>query len=151
MIWISDIAFLAWKLVYPDDWSVLQKKVAEFNIHLAMDNALGLAQMWNGFCVPEEYRSFSKWLSSKEDQETEILYAMNKQGPDIRLSGYLDSIHSAPKKIPYVMNFLFPDPDFMRANYPPSRNWLLPWSYVRRWWHWFFKLTRYVFYKLSNN
>jgi hypothetical protein len=150
LIWISDIALLAQSLVYPDDWSVLQKKVAEFNMHLTMDNALKLAQMWNGLQVPEEYRSFSKWMHSKEDQEAEIIYAMNKQGPDIRLSGYLDSIRSAPKKIPYVLNFLFPDLDFMRANYPPSRSWLLPWSYVRRWWHWFSKLVQYMFYKLSN-
>jgi len=147
LIWISDIALLAQSLVYPEDWGVLQKKVSEFNMHLAMENALTLAQLWNDLQVPEEYRDFSKWMSSKEEQEAEILYAKNKQGPDIRLRGYLDSIRSAQKKIPYLLNFLFPDPDFMRANYPPSRSWLLPWSYVRRWWHWFKKLMQYMFHR----
>lgn len=150
LIWISDIKLLAQSLVYPEDWLVLQKKVAEFNMHLAMENALTLAQLWNGLCVPEEYKSFSKWMISKEDQESEMIYAKNKQGPDIRLRGYLDSIRSTPKKIPYLLNFLFPNSDFMQANYPPSRNWLLPFSYIRRWWHWFGKLAQYFFYKLSN-
>jgi hypothetical protein len=147
LIWISDIALLAQSLVYPEEWRVLQKKVTKFKLHLAMENALTLAQLWSGLCVPEEYKIFSKWMISKEEQESEIIYAMNKQGPDIRLSGYLDSIHSAPKKIPYLLNFLFPDPEFMRANYPPSRGWLLPWSYVLRWWHWFSKLLYYVFHR----
>jgi len=147
LIWISDIAFLARNLVYPEDWSVLQKKVAKFNMHLSMDNALTLTKLWNGLQVPEEYKSFSKLMPSNDDQESEIIYAMNKQGPDIRLGGYLDSIRSAPKKISYLLNFLFPDSDFMRANYPPSRSWLLPWSYVRRWGHWFGKLAQYMFHR----
>jgi hypothetical protein len=147
LIWISDIALLARTLVYPDDWTVLRKKVNKFKMHIAMENALTLAQMWNGLCVPEEYRNFSKWMRSKEAEQAEIIYAMDKQGPDIRLSGYIDSIRSAPKKIPYLLNFLFPKPDFMRVYYPPYRSWLLPWSYVRRWWHWFGKLVQYMFHR----
>jgi Uncharacterised nucleotidyltransferase len=147
LIWISDIALLARALVYPEDWTVLKKRVTKFKMHLAMENALTLAHMWNGLCVPEEYRSFSKRMPSNRSEQSEIIYAMNKKGPDIRLSGYLDSIRSAPNKIPYLLNFLFPDPDFMRINYPPSRSWLLPWSYVRRWWHWFRKLVQYMFHR----
>lgn len=150
LIWISDIALIARDLFYPDDWTMLQKKVFKFKMHIAMENALTLAQMWNGLQVPEEYRKFSKWMPSNEAERAEIIYAMDKQGPDIRLKGYLDSIRSAPKKIPYLLKFLFPDRHFMRMNYPFSRNWLLPWSYLRRWWHWFGKLVQYMFYKLSN-
>jgi len=147
LIWISDIAFLARNLVYPNDWTVLQKKVARFNMHLAMENALKLAKLWAGLRVPEEYRRFSKWVQSKETQEAEIIYAMNKQGTDIRLKGYLSAVRSVPRKIPYLLNFLFPDPHFMEMNYPPSRSWLLPWSYVRRWWHWFGKLAQYLYHR----
>ena len=148
LIWISDIAFLAQHLVDPDDWVLLQKRVSMFKMHLAMENALKLAQIWNGLSVPKKYRDFTKWLSSDEEEKAEIIYAMNKQGPDIRLKGYLATIRSVPRKFPYLLKFFFPDPHFIRMNYPPSRNWLLPFSYVRRWWHWIVKFLYYLFHRL---
>lgn len=143
--WISDTALLAKKLADPEEWEDLQKRTTEFKAHLALEIALKLAQMWNGLRVPEKYRDFSKWLNPGDEEKAEMSYAMNKQGPDIRMKGYIAVVRSAPRKIPFLMKLIFPDPDFMLSAYPPSRKWLLPWSYVRRWNSWIVKVAQSLF------
>jgi hypothetical protein len=147
LTWISDIAFLASNLSETDQWENLQKRASALKLCLATQKALELAQMWNGIEIPELYQDFTKWPKVTTAEKDEFTYVTNKHGPDIRLKGYLASLRTNPEKIKYLLKIAFPDSDLIRMTYPPSKEWLLPWSYVRRWWHWYRKLVRYAFHR----
>jgi hypothetical protein len=147
LIWISDIALLARELTVPKGWEVLQERALQLKANLAVGHALELAQSWFGLWIPEGYDDFTSSSPGEKAQSAELSYAKHKQGPDIRLGGYLSSLRTSKNKTRYLINFLFPHPDYMRLTYPPSRNWLLPLSYFRRWGRWFAKFIRYVVQK----
>ena len=144
LMWISDIAFLSQALIYPDEWEILSKRCLELRLSLAMEEALKLAIQWYNLQIPEVYRDFTKWLNPNENEKAEYFYVKRKQGPDIRLRGYLDSFLSAPGKMRFIKEFLFPPSEYIRMTYPPSRKWLLPISYIRRWFNWIAKVFKYV-------
>lgn len=149
LTWISDIAFLA-RHLKPDEWELLQERTSALKISLAMEKALKLAQMWNGLEIPEKYRDLTKWPKAVPAEKDEFTYVTNKHRPDIRMKDYIRSLRATPQKTQFLLNFFFPDSQYIRMTYPSSKEWLLPWSYVRRWWHWFRKLVQYFFYKLSS-
>ena len=143
LIWISDIALLCQKLVDRKDWEDLRNRTSEFKLGLAMEKALKLAQFFYGIRLPEGYDDFTHLSKPDKAEKVEIEYVTNNHATDIRLSGYLETLRESPNKIRYLMKFLFPPPDYIRATHPPPRNWLLPFSYVRRWAHWIGKLFQY--------
>ena len=143
LIWVSDIALLCRKLVDRQDWEDFRSRTSEFKLGLAMEKALKLAQFWNGIRLPEGYDVFTHLAKPDEAEKVELEYVTNNHATDIRLCGYLETLRESPNKIRYLMKFLFPPPDYIRATHPPSRNWLLPFSYVRRWAHWIGKLFQY--------
>ena len=148
LIWICDIAFLAKKIVEIKEWEVLEKRTKALKADLAVENALKLANMWCNLQLPEEYRDFRGWLSSTSAQKTELAFAENKKGLDIRLTGFLGVIGSKPSKIFYLSKLIFPSPKYMQMTYPPLKTWLLPLSYIRRWGHWVWEFLQYLLYKL---
>ena len=143
LIWISDIALLSQKLVDPKDLKDLRSRTSEFKLGLAMEKALKLAQFWYGIRPPEGYDDFTHWPKPDKAEKVEIEHLTNNHANDIRLCGYLETLRESPNKIRYLMKFLFPPRDYIRATHPPPRNWLLPLSYVRRWAHWIGKLFQY--------
>ena len=148
LIWICDIAFLAQKMVEDQEWEVLEKRTAALKADLAVENALKLARMWCNLQLPEKYRDFRGWLRPTSAQKTELAFAEKKKGPDIRLKGFLAVIASKPSKIPYLSKLIFPSPKYMQMVYPPSKTWLFPLSYIRRWGHWAWEFLQYLLYKL---
>ena len=148
LIWICDIAFLAQKMVEDQEWEVFKKRTAALKADLAVENALKLAKMWCNLQLPEKYRDFRGWLRPTSAQKTELAFAENKKGPDIRLKGFLALIGSTPNKIPYLFKLIFPSPKYMQMVYPPSKTWLFPLSYIRRWGHWAGEFLQYLLYKL---
>ena len=140
---LPDIALLSQKLVDPKDLKDLRSRTSEFKLGLAMEKALKLAQFWNGIRLPEGYDDFTRLSKPDKAEKVELEYVTNNHATDIRLCGYLETLRESPNKIRYLMKFLFPPPDYIRATHPPSRIWLLPFSYVRRWAHWIGKLFRY--------
>jgi hypothetical protein len=149
LIWVADIALLAQSLVYPDEWEVLRQRCSTLKLSLAMQESLKLAQRWYGIQLPEPYEEFANWLSPKEDERAEVKYLSRKGGPDIRLKGYFADFLSAPGKVRFLLRFLFPTPEHIRITYPPSRKWLLPLSYIRRWGSWIAKVFQYAFHTLA--
>jgi hypothetical protein len=145
LTWISDIALLFQSLVCPDEWELLEMRTSKLKLNLAMQEALKLAQMWYGLEIPAAYGDFRKWLNPEEGEQAELDYVRQKEGPDIRLRGYLADLRTAPSKLSYVFKFLFPSRDYMRITYPPPRRWLLPFSYFRRWCRWIAKVLQYAF------
>jgi len=151
LIWICDIAFLAQKMVENQEWEVLKKRTAALKADLAVENSLKLARMWSNLQLPEGYRDFGAWLKPTSAQKTEMTFAENKKGPDIRLKGFLAVIASTPNKIPYLFKLIFPSVKYMRMVYPPSKACLFPLSYIRRWGHWTGELIQYLLFKLRRH
>jgi hypothetical protein len=100
--------------------------------------------MWTGLRLPEGFRDFRKWINPTSREWAEVASVAGKGAPDIRLKGYLRTIVSARRKLPYLMRLLFPHPDYLRMAYPPSRRCPLVFSYIRRWGHWMARVLRYV-------
>ena len=143
LMWVSDIAFLARHLVHPEEWDKLRKRCSEFKLSLALEKALTLADTWYDLKIPQSFSELIVWLNPTDEEKAEYVYLSQKQGPDIRLRGYLNSFISAHGKIRFIVHFLFPSSTYIRMVYPPPRKWLLPFSYVRRWAHWFVKFFQY--------
>jgi hypothetical protein len=148
LTWIGDISLLAQSLVYPDEWELLRQRCSTLKLSLAMQEALKLAQVWCGLQLPEVYSDFTKWLDPEEDEKAELTYLSQKGGPDIRLKGYFGNFLSAPRKIQFLLKFLFPSPENIYMTFPPSKRWLLPLSYIRRWGSWIAKVLQYAFHSL---
>ena len=108
-----------------------------------------LAQIWYGLQIPEQYSDLTKWLSPEDAEKTELAFLLQKEGPDIRLKGYFRNFLSAPGKMRFLLKFLFPSPEYIRMTYPPSKKWILPLSYIRRWGSWIAKVLQYVGYELK--
>jgi hypothetical protein len=149
LTWIGDISLLAQSLVYPDEWELLRQRCSTLKLSLAMQEALKLAQVWCGLQLPEVYSDFTKWLDPEEDEKAELTYLSQKGGPDIRLKGYFGNFLSAPRKIQFLLKFLFPSPENICMTFPPSKRWLLPLSYIRRWGSWIAKVFQYAFHTLA--
>jgi hypothetical protein len=149
LTWIGDIALLSQSLVYPDEWEVLRQRCSALKLSLAMQEALKLAQIWYGLKIPEKYSDLTKWLSPEDAEKIELAYVRREKGPDIRLRGYFDNFLSAPRKIQFLLKFLFPSPEYICMTYPPSKKWLLPLSYIRRWGSWIAKVFQYAFHTLA--
>ena len=147
LIWVSDIALLWQKIVARKEMQLLRRRTADFNLNLAMEKALKLAQLWFGIRPPDGHDDFTNFLEPDLNEKTEFEYVTNHCATDIRISGYLETFRKSPNKIGYLVKFLFPSPDYIRATHPPSKNWLLPFSYIRRWAHW---LTKLFQYRLNN-
>jgi hypothetical protein len=149
LAWIGDIALLSQSLVYPEEWEVLRQRCQSLKLSLAVKEALKLAQMWYGLQIPERYIDLTKWLSPDDAEKTELAHARNEKGPDIRLKGYFADFLSSPRKIQFLLKFLFPSPEYIRMTYPPSKKWLLPLSYLRRWGSWAAKVLQCVVHELK--
>jgi len=149
LTWIGDIALLSQSLVFPDEWEVLRQRCSALKLSLAMKEALKLAQIWYGLQIPEKYSDLTKWLSPEDAEKIELAYVRREKGPDIRLKGYFADFLSAPRKVQFLLRFLFPSPTYICMTYPPSKKWLLPLSYIRRWGSWIAKVFQYVGYEVK--
>lgn len=150
LIWISDIALLCQKLVGRKDWEDFFNITSEFKLNLAMKEALKLAHLWFGLQVQEEYEGLMQQLKPEETEKNEWDYLTNPQATDIRINGYLENFRKSPNKIRYLMNFLLPSPEYIKATFPPSKIRPLPFSYIRRWVYWFAKFWHYGVQVLRN-
>ena len=137
MIWVCDVKLLAEHLATPDDWRALQQRSVAWRARLAVEHSLKMARGWAGLQLPKEFEDFSSW---PEPTQTEVKAWSKITEKQPGLSGllvlHMDSASSHLDKIKYYFNLLFPSPNYIRSSYPPTKDWLLPFSYVRRWWRW---------------
>jgi signal peptidase I len=138
LIWIYDTALLAQHLRSPEDWEVLQKRSIDWRARLALEYSLKMAQIWVGLKMPERFDDFTRWPRPSETEADAWSDAMLRHD---RITSFL-KIHwsnssGVLKKIRYLFHLLFPSPKIIRLDYPPSQNWLLPLSYIRRLFRWF--------------
>jgi len=135
--WVYDISLLAQNLSIPDDWGGLRKKSSAWGARLAVEHSLKMAQIWTGLQLPKGFNDFSTWPKPKKAEIVAITNAIQRyEKPANLLKLYLSKTHSLSKKFHVLFKLLFPDPSYMRNTYPPSCEWLLPLSYLRRLWRW---------------
>jgi len=135
--WIYDISFLSRKLVVPDDWIILQARSVEWRAVLAMQNSLKMARIWTGLKLPVGFDDFSKWPDPAQIEIKAWSHAIRPYHNIIsffKLS--LTDSSNISEKVGSIFHLIFPEPGIVRMNYPPLHRWLLPLSYIQRWWRW---------------
>jgi len=141
LIWVVDVALLAGMLSNSEDWEVLQNRSVAWNGRLALERCLRMAQAWTGLRLPQEFEDFARWPPPTENER--ILWEQTTRGHWTRvlLKQHSSSLPGLLKIGPSLWSLLFPSPRMIRLCYPPSRHWLLPLSYMRRWHRWFRELV----------
>jgi len=134
--WIYDTALLARHLQVPDDWETLQERCVAWRARLPLEHCLKMAQAWAGLELPAGFDDFSTWPLPAEDEAAVWADTMRHHWVTILLKRSLANPYLLLKKVPSLLRLLFPHPDIVRLCYPVSSDWLLPFSYVRRWFRW---------------
>jgi len=134
--WIYDTALLAQYLQVPNDWKILQERSVAWRARLPLEHCLRMAQVWAGLQLPEGFDDFSSWPRPTEDESAVWADTMHHHWVTILLKRSLSNPSLLLKRVPSLLRLLFPHPDIVRFCYPTSSNWLLPISYVRRWFRW---------------
>mgnify|MGYP000733005366 FL=1 len=134
--WIYDTALLAQHLQVPDDWETLQERCVAWRARLPLEQCLKMAQAWAGLELPDGFDDFSTWPPPTKDESAVWADTMHHHWVTILLKRSLANPSLLLKRIPSLLRLLFPHPDMVRYCYPTSSNWLLPVSYVRRWFRW---------------
>ena len=134
--WIYDTALLAQHLQVPNDWERLQERSVAWRARLPLEQCLKMAKVWAGLELPEGFDDFSTWPLPTEDESAVWEDTMQHHWVTILLKRSLANPSLILKRVPSLLRLLFPHPEMVRACYPISSNWLLPVSYVRRWFRW---------------
>jgi hypothetical protein len=134
--WIYDTALLAQHLQVPDDWETLQERCVAWRARLPLEHCLKMAQVWAGLELPDGFDDFFTWPRPTEDESAVWEDTMRHHWVTILLKRSLSNPSLLLKRVPSLLRLLFPHPDMVRYCYPTSSNWLLPISYVRRWFRW---------------
>ena len=137
LIWIYDTALLASHLEVPDDWETLQERSVAWRARLALEHSLKMAQAWVRLRLPDGFNDFSRWPRPTGDEIAAWSHTIRHHWSTLLLKRYLSRPSGPSQRVQSLFRLLFPDPDIVRFCYPPSRDWLLPLSYVRRWHRWF--------------
>src|SRR3972149_6018805 len=97
-----------------------------------------MTQLWNGLKLPADFIDFHKWPVASDGENRTVSNAIHRHDKPIRtfLKIYLSGASEPLQKAKHIFRLVFPRTDHMRSLYPPSRNWLLPLSYTRRWLKW---------------
>jgi len=141
LIWIYDIDLLARGLREPEDWEVLPERSVTWGARLAVENCLKMAQIWTGLQLPNGFRNFNSWPQPTADERMTWSHTSRSHWAGVLLRRYLKRPWKVSAMVSSMFRLLFPHPQIVRMCYPPSRNWLLPLSYVRRWHRWFVELV----------
>ena len=134
--WIYDTALLAQHLQVPDDWETLQERCVAWRARLPLEHCLKMAQVWTGLELPDGFDDFSTWPQATKDEAAVWADTMRHHWVTILLKRSLANPSLLLRRVPSLFRLLLPPPDIVRYCYPTSSNWLLPVSYVRRWYRW---------------
>ena len=137
LIWIYDISLLARRLAVPEDLHMLHEMSRDWGAVLSVEKSLQMARAWAGLKIPQGFEDFSAWPEPARIEIKAWSRATKEHSTIIDTfklcwSGSSDMFEKAR----YLSHVLFQSPSIIRENYPPLHEWLLPLSYVQRWWQW---------------
>jgi len=131
---IYDIALLLQKITDKHTWQILIERSIEFNARIGLEKAIKMAQLWTGLNLPADFIDFRKWPTASDIEYRIVPNVKNILGTLLHLNM---SVSTNPlQKVRDNFRLAFPRTADIRKAYPPSRNWLLPLSYIKRWWKW---------------
>jgi len=140
LIWIYDIVLIARHLHAPHEWEELQEKSVAWRGRLALEYATKLAKVWYNLQLHDGFDDFSRWPEPAAEETETWLHLTRDHWVTVLLKRNLFNLSWLLKMFRSVFYLLFPPPAVVRFCYPPPRPWLLPLSYIRRWYRWFFDL-----------
>jgi hypothetical protein len=140
LIWVYDCALLAQHITLTNDWEMLINKSETYETHIVLKNALKMAQLWSNLKIPAQYSDL--YLMPETSDIEDIAWSDPIQWRSDQIAKFTFNLFfsnnlSPFKKVLQLFHIIFPHPDIVRMKYPPLHNWLLPLSYIRRWWKWF--------------
>jgi hypothetical protein len=141
LLWIYDIHLMLKRLTTKDEWELLKMLSDEWMALLPLERSFKLVQVWTGQEPPEDFRDLIQWYIPDKDEQQEIrdaLHCGTDASSTLRLS--MPRQIGTVGKLRYFIRLIFPPAAMVRHGYPPSREWLLPISYIRRWWTWIKRL-----------
>lgn len=131
---VYDIALLLQKIREKHTWQILLKRSVELNARIGLEKSVKMAQLWTGLNLPADFIDFHKWPVASDGGNRIVSNVMNMLRTFLKL--YRSGTTNPLQKVRYTFRLVFPGTDHMRKAYPPSRNWLLPLSYMKRWLKW---------------
>ena len=149
LIWVADLGYLTRKLNETDGWPLLQRNIVESKTIAVVRHALNAAQLWFNVQIPDNFLSYLSKFETNDAERMEIDYAIGRITSNIRFGGYFKALRETPNKLKFVVQFIFPAPEYVRIAYPPSKPWMLPLSYCTRWVHWLRELTLFIIYRVK--
>jgi len=135
---VYDIALLLQKITDKHEWKILMERSGELNARTGLEKSITIAQLWTGLNLPSDFIDFHKWPVASDGEIRTVSNAIHRHDKPLRtfFKLYLDGTSDPLQKAGYIFRLVFPRTDHIRASYPPSQNWLLPLSYIKRWWKW---------------
>ena len=139
LIWIYDCALLAHHITLTNDWEMLIKKSETYETQIVLKNALKMAQLWSNLKIPVRFRDL--YLKPEPSHIDDVAWSDPIQWRSDQISKFTFNLFFSNNLSPFkralqLFHVIFPHPDIVRMKYPPSHSWLLPLSYIRRWWKW---------------
>lgn len=152
LIWIYDCALLAHHITLTNDWEMLIKKSETYETHIVLKNALKMAQLWSNPGIPTRFSDlYLKTEPSRlnlfgQADIDDIAWSDPIQWRSDQISKFTFKLFFSNNLSPFkralcLFHIIFPHPDIVRMKYPPSHSWLLPLSYIKRWWKWIKEIT----------
>lgn len=135
--WICDIAQISSRLKFPEDWISLQERSVDWGVRLLLERFIKMAEVWNGFKIPDEFADFSNWPKPSRDELAICPHIIQKHDSAIsmlklRVPGNLGCFG----KLRLLLRLVFPTPGHILADFPCRHKLQIPWSYVRYWLKW---------------
>ena len=144
LIWLADIAFLTQRLNEIYGWTQLERKIVESKTSVAVGQAVKAAQLWFNVQIPDDTLRNLPKLKTGDSEKMELNYAVGRNSTNVRIDGYFRAFSEVPNKFRFLVQFIFPAPEYVRIAYPPRKPWMLPLSYCMRWVHWLREFLRYL-------
>ena len=131
---LYDIALLLQKITDKHTWQILLERSVELNARIGLEKAIKMSTLWTGLNLPADFIEFHKWPAASDGKNTIVTNVMSMLRTVITSDQFNTS--KPLQTATYIFRLMFPMTAHMKASYPPYRRWLLPLSYIKRWWKW---------------
>ncbi|MCW5211858.1 nucleotidyltransferase family protein [Desulfobulbus sp. TB] len=133
LIWLYDIHLFCQEMTGPES-KQFYERTKELQILSLCSDAIETAQSWFGTVWPQAVQAVVQVGKEKNAEEASYQLLGNNRNDGIKRITLLElqGLPSWYKRFLYIVQNLFPPPDFMLWRYQKERKFFLPWLYVRR-------------------
>ncbi|CAK8721077.1 Putative nucleotidyltransferase [Candidatus Electrothrix gigas] len=133
LIWLYDIHLFCQKITEAES-KQFYERAQELEILSLCADAIETAQSWFGPVCSQTLQAVMQEGKEKNAEEASYQLLGNNRNDGIKRMTLLElqGLPSWPKRFLYIVQNLFPPPDFMLWRYQEEKRILLPWLYIRR-------------------